>query len=170
VEVIGIVDLSLHTWIRYCGTRFGLKGAYGSLDLSFSDIKDLCDIFEVSDTSCGNYCSNIDYMNDVGVIMQVLGAFAIVLTAVSAAFVILLLFFSKQFIPKVAKSILPIGMGLWVLGTLICIALYVVVTVDASGEASPQGGFGLAIVTALLHVACCVLGYWVVPKLVIRWG
>lgn len=74
--------------------------------------------------------------------MQVLGAIAIVLTAVSAVFVILHLFFSKQLIPKIAKLTLPIGMGVWVLGTAICLELYVRVIQDSEDEASLKGEWG----------------------------
>jgi uncharacterized membrane protein len=121
VEVLGIVDLSLHSWIRYCGARFGLKSAYSEgADASFSDLSDACDVIDLSDTPCGDYCSNITYMKNAGVIMQILGAFAIVLTAVSAVFVTLQLLFSRRLISKIAKSLLPIGMALWILGTVIC--------------------------------------------------
>jgi hypothetical protein len=99
--------------------------------------------------------------------MQVLGAFAILLTAASAASVMLLVFFSERLVPNIAKSILPIGMGLWILGTIICGGLYSRVDAD---ESSLQGGMGLAIANALLHVPCCVVGYMAVFRLVTRWG
>jgi hypothetical protein len=170
VEIVGIVDLCLHTWIRYCRTRFGLTSAYSKYDdETLSVLIDLCDD-DTSDGPCGDLCSNLKYLRDAGIEMQVLGAFAIVFTAASAVLIILQLFFSKQLIPKIAKSLLPIGMGLWILGTIICIALYVRVIVDAPDEASPKGGMGLAIANAVLHVVCCVLGYSAVRTLIARWG
>jgi hypothetical protein len=121
VEVLRIVDLSMHSWIRYCGTLFCLKSVYSEgAHASFSDLSDACDVIDLSDTPCGDYCSNITYMKNAGVIMQILGAFAIVLTAVSAVFVTLQLLFSRRLISKIAKSLLPIGMALWILGTVIC--------------------------------------------------
>ena len=94
-----MVVVALHTWIRYCRTRFGLASACSEgADASFSDLSDACDIVDLSDTPCGDFCSNINYMKNAGVIMQVLGAFAIVLTAISAVSVTLQLFFSRRFI------------------------------------------------------------------------
>jgi hypothetical protein len=71
VKILEIVDLSLHTCARYYATWFGLarECSEGSRDLK-----------DVREVLCGDFCSNIDYMKNAGVVMQILGAFAIIST------------------------------------------------------------------------------------------
>lgn len=170
VELIGIVDLSLHTWIRYCDARFSLTYLYSDefTDVSLSDLIDDC-YDGYTDGPCGDVCSNLKHIRDAGNTMLWLGAISIALTAISAVSVVILVFTSKRFMGIAARLLLPTGMAIWIIGTVVYIALFAQVSNNASNETNVEAGMGLAIANAVLHVVCCLLGYVAASRLVTRW-
>ena len=125
VEVLGIVDLSLHTWIRYCYARFSLLYLYSdefdqqSLNSLISDC-----VGGYSFGPCGDLCSNLKHIRDAGHAMLWLVGLSIALTAISAVCVVVLVCTSNRFMSIVAKILLPTGMVVWIFGTVVYIALF----------------------------------------------
>jgi len=166
VELIGIVDLALHSWIRYCEVRFGLKEIYSDdfEDENLGDLVSDC-VSGYSSEDCGDICSNLKHLRDAGNVMEWLGALAIVFTGISAICMIVLAFSHKRIIAILTKILLPMGMVMWVIGTVVYIGLFAEVSNNASNKTAMQQGLGLAIANAALHVVTCLLGYMAVSRL-----
>lgn len=162
--VLSVVDLCLHKWVEYCGTRISLSAAYPSGD-SLKDFKNqYCSAAEVN-AQCGDICGNLKRLMLAGQVMGSFGGFALVLSFLAVLGIGYLRWGTQHHWCRVLLRILyPFAATCWLVGTMVYVGLYIYIHDDTS-DSSTGFGLQLAISLMMVQIIICVLGNIVVTYL-----
>ena len=166
IAVLCLVDLLLNEWVEYCFLEIGLNeySFDGDARSLSSAVNELCPSAS-SSFFCGDPCENMTKLRNAGAVMDGMGYAALASIVLLMLRMILLILKPNRTCGGIVMRIVLIGSTVvWIVGTIVYIALYSSVSSNTSNT-QVHGGLVLAVIVSVMLIGNCVLGNVAVTKL-----